>query len=180
MSIILSKASDLDPRYHELKFLSDAQKMSVWEQLENEVNEYQVTSITTIERDYSEESNSDEEPVEPPAKKMRSLMADSDEESEDENQLQKYKSISAKISHNQDPLLWWKYNEKIYPAVSQLANKYLTAVATSVPCERLFSEAGQVITKRRNRLSPDRVNQLLFLNSYLKEKDGADTDNVMV
>jgi len=32
MSIILSKTSALDLRYHELKFLSDDQKTSVWEQ----------------------------------------------------------------------------------------------------------------------------------------------------
>ena len=32
MSIILSKASAVDPRYHELKFLSEDQKTLVWEQ----------------------------------------------------------------------------------------------------------------------------------------------------
>jgi len=117
--------------------------------------------------------------LQPPAKKIRSLIADSDEEDEDEgNELHKYKSMADKISHNQDPLLWWKYNEKKYPVVSQMAKKYLSVIATSVPCERLFSEAGQVISKRRNRLSPNRVNQLLFLNSYLQENNIS--DNVMV
>lgn len=48
-------------------------------------------------------------------------------------------------------------------------------------CNSLFSEAGQAVTKLRNLwLSPDRVNQLLFLNSYLKEKDGPDKDNTMI
>lgn len=77
MSIILSKASALDPRYHELEFLSDDQKTSVWEQLENKFKEYEVIPITEI--------NSDEdEPVEPPAKNYDLLIADSDEEEEDE------------------------------------------------------------------------------------------------
>jgi len=40
-----------------------------------------------------------------------------------------------KISHNQHPLLWWKYNEKKYPVVSEMAKKYLSVIATSVPCE---------------------------------------------
>ncbi|KAE9525614.1 hypothetical protein AGLY_014141 [Aphis glycines] len=145
MSTILSKASALDPRYHELKFLSEDQK-TLWNQLQ---------------------------------KKIRSLIADSDEEDEDEgNELHKHKSMIDKISHNQDPLLWWKYNEKKYPVVSQMAKKYLSVIATSVPCERLFNEAGQVITKRRNQLSPDRVNQLLFFNSNLKEKNIS--ENVMI
>jgi len=56
-----------------------------------------------------------------------------------------------------------------------LAKKYLSVVATSVPCERLFSEAGQVISQKRNRLSPDRVNQLLFLNSFLKSEEMAES-----
>jgi len=133
-----------------------------------------VIPITEINSDDDED-----EPVEPPAKKIQCLIADSDEEYEDEgNELHKYKSMTDKISHNQDPLLWWKYNQKKYPVVSQLAKKYLSVIVTSVPCERLFSEAGQVVTKRRNRLSPDTVYRLLFLNSYLKEKDRP--DNVMV
>lgn len=69
--------------------------------------------------------------------------------------------MTVKIRHNQGPLLWWKINEKIYPAVLRIANKYLNVVATSVLCERLFSEAGQVVNKRRNRFSADRVNQLI-------------------
>lgn len=48
-----------------------------------------------------------------------------------------------------------EYNEKKYPLISQMANKYLSVIATSFPCECLFSEAGQVVTKRRNQLSPD-------------------------
>lgn len=97
--------SAFDSRYHELEFLSDDQKTSVWEQLENEFKEYNVIPITEI--------NSDEnKPVEPPAKKIRSLIVDSDEENEDEgNELHKYKNITEKISHNEDLLLWWKYNE---------------------------------------------------------------------
>lgn len=70
-------------------------------------------------------------------------------------------------------LIWLKDNEKIYPEVSQIAKKYLTVVVTSVPGERLFTEAGQVITKIRNRLSLGLTNYLIFLNLYFKEKDNA-------
>ncbi|XP_026481919.1 zinc finger MYM-type protein 1-like [Ctenocephalides felis] len=36
-------------------------------------------------------------------------------------------------------------------------------MATSVPAERFFSEAGTVMTEKRNRLKPDYLNKLLFL-----------------
>ncbi|CAJ0826350.1 14170_t:CDS:2, partial [Entrophospora sp. SA101] len=38
-----------------------------------------------------------------------------------------------------------------------------TAIATSVPSERLFSDVGNHITPSRNRLSPDFVSKIIFL-----------------
>lgn len=77
-------------------------------------------------------------------------MANSDYEDGDEgNKLHKYKNMTDKISHNQDSLVWWKYNEKIHPAISQVAKKNMSVVATSVPCKRLFSENDQVVTKKK-------------------------------
>lgn len=43
-------------------------------------------------------------------------------------------------------------------------------VGTSVPSERLFSKAGQVMTDSRNRLTGEHLNKLLFLGS-LSESD---------
>ncbi|KAL4132283.1 hypothetical protein QTP88_009470 [Uroleucon formosanum] len=39
MSPVLSKADALDPRFHELKFISDKQKNLIWEELETEICE---------------------------------------------------------------------------------------------------------------------------------------------
>ena len=43
---------------------------------------------------------------------------------------------------------------------------YLNAL-DSVPSERLFSKAGQLVSERRNRLKPSNVDMLLFLNNNL-------------
>ncbi len=50
----------------------------------------------------------------------------------------------------------------------KLARKYLAAPATSIPTERLFSDAGLVYTKKRNKLSGKRAEMLLFLKINLK------------
>ncbi|CAG8711357.1 16291_t:CDS:1, partial [Dentiscutata heterogama] len=45
----------------------------------------------------------------------------------------------------------------------QLARKYLSVPAISVPSECLFSDTGAHISARRTHLSLDLVNQMLFL-----------------
>lgn len=61
------------------------------------------------------------------------------------------------------PLKYWQnYSQS---PLSKLAKRYLTIIATSVPSERLFSRAGNIITDLRNRLTGEHLQQLLFLNS---------------
>lgn len=65
----------------------------------------------------------------------------------------------------QDPLSFWRALKPTYPNLSEIVLEFLAVVATSVPSERLFSKAGQIITKTRNRLEGKLASQLLFLNS---------------
>ena len=57
------------------------------------------------------------------------------------------------LARLQDPLLWWK--------------KYLCIPGTSVPAERVFSKAGELVSMRRNRLKPKNVSMFLFLNKNI-------------
>lgn len=70
------------------------------------------------------------------------------------------------ITRKEDPLVWWKQNGHLFSALSLVAQKHLTGIATSVPSERLFSKAGEVISEKRNRIKPKNVDMLLFLNKY--------------
>ena len=71
---------------------------------------------------------------------------------------------------------WWQLKEGAYPTLASLAKKFLAIEATSAASERLFSTAGRVITRDRNRLDPNTVGQILYIKSnldwyetYLKE-----------
>jgi len=44
-----------------------------------------------------------------------------------------------------------------------LAQIYLAILATSTPSERLFSNAGNLLTAKRTRLNPELFNRLMFL-----------------
>lgn len=71
------------------------------------------------------------------------------------------------IPRNGDPLLWWKMNETAFPILNKIARKQLGILATSVPAERIFSKAGQLVTQRRSAIKGKNVNMLLFLNKNL-------------
>ncbi|XP_072392331.1 zinc finger BED domain-containing protein 4-like [Diabrotica undecimpunctata] len=68
------------------------------------------------------------------------------------------------LPRNENPLNWWREHKYHYPTLSIIAQEKLCALASSVPCERLFSKAGQVLNERRTRLSDKKTKMLLFLN----------------
>lgn len=51
----------------------------------------------------------------------------------------------------------------------QLVQKFMCIPATSTPSERLFSLAGFIVNARRNKLTVERMNRLIFLHN-LKDK----------
>ncbi|XP_025197423.1 zinc finger BED domain-containing protein 4-like [Melanaphis sacchari] len=65
------------------------------------------------------------------------------------------------ISPTSNPLTWWSSNQTTFPNLLPVAMKYLGIPATSVCSERMFSKAGQIVTKRRQRLSPESVEKLV-------------------
>ena len=76
----------------------------------------------------------------------------------------------ASASCDISPLDWWKAHETEYPLLSKLAKDFLSIMATSVPCEQLFSIAGLTITKSRNRLTGKSARAILCLKSWLEQK----------
>lgn len=71
------------------------------------------------------------------------------------------------IERQRDPLLWWKEHKIIYPRIYTYALKRLCIVATSVPCERVFSATGLIINDRRTLLKSNKVASLVFLHSNM-------------
>eukprot|EP00063_Salmo_salar_P042667 XP_014017502.1 PREDICTED: zinc finger BED domain-containing protein DAYSLEEPER-like [Salmo salar] len=72
-----------------------------------------------------------------------------------------YKAASD-IPVDGDPLAWWKSNEWKYPHIAMMTRCYLAVPGTSVPSERVFSTAGDIVTAKRSTLSPDNVDILIF------------------
>lgn len=67
-----------------------------------------------------------------------------------------------------DPLLWWKSHESMLPLLSRKARQLLCIPATSVPSERVFSTAGDMLSAQRSTLKSKHVDYLIFLKKNMK------------
>lgn len=72
---------------------------------------------------------------------------------------------------NSCPLIWWQANQDKYPLLAVVARYMLAIPATSVPSERVFSTAGDVVTSQRSTLNSDNVDILVFLKKNMTLQD---------
>jgi hypothetical protein len=73
---------------------------------------------------------------------------------------------SSAYDQEYNPLNFWKHNYSSYPRLARIAKRIFAVPATSAAVEREFSLAGNIVTKKRSRLSPGTVNDIIFLNSF--------------
>ena len=74
---------------------------------------------------------------------------------------------SSKSTSVNPQLEYWERQKQVYPNLYKLAVAFLCTPASSVPCERVFSKAGEILSKKRNCLKPSTVEKL-FLNEKYK------------
>ena len=143
----------LDPRYKKLPFFTSSKRRTTTDALESRLDDLPLKRPET-------ESRSDQET---PAKrrKLDFLSYDSPDRSA-QDELQCY--LAEKMVPDCEPLHWWRKNEHRFPQIALVARRVLAVPATSVPSERIFSAAGLLINKLRNRLSSDIVDKIIFLN----------------
>jgi hAT family C-terminal dimerisation region len=82
-------------------------------------------------------------------------------------ELTEYLQLRPNMSLN--PIQFWMQTTQ-FKNLQPLALKLLQTTATSVPSERMFSKAGNIMTDKRSRLKPDSIHKLNFL-STLKKTD---------
>jgi len=58
-----------------------------------------------------------------------------------------------------------------YPILARLARIYLAVPATSTPSERLFSDAGNLLTSKRSRINAELFKRMMFLKRNASKVD---------
>jgi hypothetical protein len=79
-----------------------------------------------------------------------------------ELEVSRYKSADP-IPVSTNPLAWWREQSTSFPILARLAKKFLSIPSTSVPSERVFSTAGDIVTAQRSALKSVHVDRLIFL-----------------
>ena len=183
---LLDVSAFIDPRYKELPFLDPNDRKFIIDEVEDELLALEGDMPDDIVEGDSEtveitECISEEIViVEPPAKKRKEgpvhkLIGElfhqhsqsshplSPHSSKVSKELELYKAEKSP-DLDSDPLSWWNARRLLYPLMCKLVEKYFAFVATSVPSERLFSASGNVIVNKRNRLTPENADKLIFLH----------------
>jgi hypothetical protein len=181
-------AALLDPRYKDLNFISDEKKQAIhstlqaeydklkWEIHQQSVPPSPITDTSTTSTDTSVNST-------PSTRSLREHKARREQKTKEVLRMTENTNLSTLadeidtyflmpiVRENKNPLDWWRTKCEIFPILSIIAKKYLGIPATSVASERLFSDAGNHITAKRNSLSPDLLGKMLFLKRNMITMD---------
>ena len=164
---LLNVASFLDPQF-KLDSVAEEDKSKVESRVKEEAEGAQVEE--------SEEKHKDPQaPEQLPFKKRKlgdilkkkqSISTTTTTEDRVSSEMEQYLLVHLQDSTS-DPLDRWRVHVQVYLHLSKLAKCYLCICATSTPSERLFSTAGNVMTKKRSSLKLSKVDMLVFLAEIL-------------
>lgn len=71
------------------------------------------------------------------------------------------------VDRSADPIEFWIHKKDTFKVLSKLALGILVTPATSVPSEQAFSKSGDLVTKKRNKLSYKTVRKVMCLKSWI-------------
>ena len=93
------------------------------------------------------------------------------------NEISQFNAMRIEHADKLNVLNWWNAQHVNFPHLFKVFKKYLHVPSTSVPSERMFSLAGNILSEKRARLSPRNVNMLTFLH---QNQDYIPTDTTVI
>lgn len=169
---ILAISTLLDPRFKKIHFTQPLALSNAIKKLNTLIVNATATELDTPPTPSTSEpqSNSSEFDFWAPHKQLaNNFTSHIENQSSINSELQQYFS-STVTDINSDSIVEWNQLKSIYPTMYNLSVEFLAIQATSVPSERLFSLAGNVITEKRNRLSDTHLEEILLLNNIFKNE----------
>ena len=124
------------------------------------IDEYAERTRNRFQQDYAS-SNVAPASLSVPSKRPHSVMdSDSDSEEDEFNEFDSY-TKSRRVKGFKNPLQWWGTSSAFLPNMSAMAKDVYAVPATGAGVEREFSISGNIVDRRRNRLSPKTISDLM-------------------
>ena len=166
-NMLLSAATLLDPRFKKVAFSDrDAADKAV-RQLTHEMVQHQPSISHSTHPTGTSTSRSENPLWHHFDEHVASLSTEVNTGTTAYTELQHYLKTPV-IPRSNDPLQWWKSNAHYFRTLIPTAQRYLGTVATSVPAERIFSKAGELVSAQRSRRKSKHVDMYIFLNKNSK------------
>ncbi|XP_036003030.1 zinc finger BED domain-containing protein 4-like [Fundulus heteroclitus] len=171
---LYSVASLVDPRYKDRYFADPNSLGPAKDALIREVEKME--ELKKASSDVPEEQQSSKKPRLSTDTSLGSVFEEILQESEQERRSVTSSSVLVQVQtylteqtivRSANPLTYWRDNAARFPSLVGIAQRYLSAPCTSVDSERFFSAVSNIMDEKRNRLSADRVEKLVFLNKNL-------------
>lgn len=151
---LLCQSTFLDPRYKKVGFRTDGQFTRTSKEVQQKVAtmsntaQQPVSATELVPQDENESQDAlwlefDEE--------VRGLSGTGSSTSISIIETDRYKN-ELLINRKEDPIKYWVDRKNVYPNLFQLVLRRFLIPATSVPCKRIFSKTGAIMTERKNRL----------------------------
>ena len=153
-SNILTLCTFLDPRFKTIPFQNPHTAEKVKRNVTNVISNKRKSS-QIVSNEGTSQSNSSESDELSPWNLFNKCLANAKPQGTSTSrailEVQRY-MYSDILDHSGDPLKWWYDHRAHLPHLSGIAQETLCSLATSVPCEILFSKAGLFLNERRTRL----------------------------
>uniref|UniRef100_A0AAQ5X984 HAT C-terminal dimerisation domain-containing protein n=1 Tax=Amphiprion ocellaris TaxID=80972 RepID=A0AAQ5X984_AMPOC len=192
---LLSNETDED---HGIKTMKETLAAAVKRRLsDGETNPMYCIATLLDPRMSTGEADKQEDLGEPPVRKLRKVQASSSPDSlfgeiagERESaspglapvggaiQLETYLGETT-TAQDENPLQYWGAHRVRFPILAQMSKRYLSAPCSSVDSERLFCSVSHIVDEKRNRLTAENAEKLLFIKKNLT-KHIFNTDHLLL
>ena len=168
-------ANYLDPKLRGAHFDQYDKLESSKQEIEDKIKSYE----TVVEENATEEATTNDDlELSPNSRSIRRHMAKIQNartrfgvsQNKIRKEMDRYKSFSIP-GKNVTTLDWWKQHEGVLPLLASLAKRILAIPASSSKSERVFSTGGNIVTAKRNRLSPKNVENLIVIKENMAMVD---------
>ena len=156
-------AAMLNPNYRTLRRATKAEQVQAQKYVKKRLETVmKLTDISAPVDDNSSDDNNDE------VHHYLLKYEDDPRTSRKQDEISQYLKLEHRETSANDLFGFWKAIANTLPNLSKVAAQILNIPATSANVERSFSVAEQIISERRSSISPDLVDDILFLRSAKK------------